>query len=333
MRYSNLLKVLALPLLFPLSVLYSFGAFLNRTIHFNPHKSKFFSLSVGNLQVGGTGKTPITLELIRQFLEKNIDPIIISKSYKASLHAPKEVSQTDRALEVGDEALMLKKSFPEVRVFSGPVKVKTLKFAEEQIKHNSKSLFILDDGAQHHKIKKDFKVHVWDGSRSFFDLFSFPLGSTRECLFLSESSDFTFINRDQKSLLSKVLKFFFKNKIDSLDFQIQKIENVNGKPLDQNAILISGVGNFKHLKLEVEEYLKVQRLSLKGQIKGLDHDSFKKTNLNSQEIYICTEKDHDKLKEKVTVENLYVVKSDFTQTSSKSISRVVEMVSLKMEVK
>ena len=381
-------------------------AFLNRVLHIKPYKSKLFVLAIGNTQMGGTGKTPLTLELITQLQDKNFNPIVISKSYKASLTAPKEVSVYDKALEVGDEPLMIKRLKPSVRVFSGPIKVKTLRFAEKSVDHNKKSLFILDDGIQHHKIKKDLKVLVFDGTRSFFDLFAFPLGFSRECLFLTEFSDFIFLNRDHQSLLSKTLKFLYKTKIKTLNYEIQSIEGFNKQKLEQkleqrveqnleqeveqnleqeveqnleqgveqnleqeveqnleqgveqnleqeveqnleqgaeqnleqrveqnleqrveqNPVLVSGVGNFKHLKGKVEKFLKTQNLSLKGEIKGADHDSFNNIKLNPQEIYICTEKDHDKLKSKLNEKNLYVVKSAFDETSKTNISELVEMV-------
>jgi tetraacyldisaccharide 4'-kinase len=321
----------ALPLLLPLSLLYSCFALINRLLNNSPYKSKLFVLSVGNTQLGGTGKTPIVLSLIEELIAKGVKPIIISKSYKATLKKPKELAVTDRALEVGDEALMLKRAYPEVKVFSGPSKIKTLKFAETKDLHSLKNIFILDDGAQHHKIKKDFKIHVWDGSRSIFDLFALPLGFSRECWFMSESSDISFINRESHNALSKILKLIFKSRIESLDFEIEEVENRQGRELCKDAILISGVGNFDHLVFKLEDFLSNKKIKLKGKIEGSDHDSFKDIELNPEEFYICTEKDHDKLRDRIKVENLFVIKSRFSKNSLEKLSKVVEKVLQKME--
>ena len=329
MRFLTLIKVLALPLLLPISILYSLFVFFNRVLS-RAYRSDTFVLSVGNLQVGGTGKTPIVIELIKQLKDKKLNPIIISKSYKATLVHPKEVLINDNAAEVGDEALLIKKTCSDVQVFSGPNKSVTLKFAEKTLEKTNNNIFILDDGAQHFKIEKDLKVIVWDGSRSIFDLFSFPLGFSRECLFLSESSHFKYINRSQKNMLTRFLKSIYGKEISSLDSEVFEVKNLLGETLSENAILISGIGNFDFLAKKVESYIKDQNLILKSKIKRSDHDSFIGVTMDANEIYICTEKDHDKLKDKVASDKLYVVKSNFSSESKQSLSNVAMCVMNKM---
>jgi len=330
MKYSVLIRILLFPILFPLSLVYSIVVLIIRLGSFKAYKSNFLVVSVGNLQVGGTGKSPFISELANQLLNEGLQPVIISKSYKATLKKPKEVSIQDNVLEVGDEALMLKKNNPKVRIFSGPTKFQTLKFAEKRIDSEA-SLFLIDDGAQHHKIFKDIEVIIWDGSRTILDLFSFPFGMSRESLFFSKKTDFVFLNRESNGLLSRFLKYFYSSRPKSLSYEIKTIENFKSERLQKNAKLISGVGNFNYLESSVKKYLKLQGLNLKKSIQAKDHDTFKSYNLDPNEFYICTEKDHDKLIAKVSEDNLYVVNSEFNKDSKANISEVVLSVSDRMK--
>gem|GEM_PF-2189829 len=325
MNCLNLFRIIFFPFLFLLSLIYSSLVFIKRKTT-KPYTSKSYIVSVGNLQVGGTGKSPFVIRLIESLLEKNMNVCVISKSYKAQLKEAKEVSVDDRALNVGDEALMFKKAFPNVSVFSGPSKSDTLKFAEKKTEKIIDKIFLIDDGSQHFKIKKDLKILIWDGSRSIFDLFSFPLGLSRESLFLSEKHDFIFLNRKAGTLLSKALMFFYKEKSNCLNFEINNIVNSEKKELNSNAVLISGVGNYSDLYNKTEKFLKTKNLMITQKIKAKDHDSFEKYKLDFKKTYVCTDKDFDKLKDKVNQKSLYVIKSAFSIESKTLIDRVLDKI-------
>ena len=188
MKFSIFFRLLLSPFLFPLSVFYGLAALVKKKFsRLNQVNLGYPVFSVGNITVGGTGKTPVVMELVKALESLDKEPVLISKSYKGNLKIPTEVLLDSKSVEVGDEALFLKQSFPHLRVFSGPHKTKTALFAAAKLVDRFKHVFVIDDGAQHHGFFKDVKVHVWDMSLSKLDYLPFPLGRARELWFLSEN--------------------------------------------------------------------------------------------------------------------------------------------------
>jgi tetraacyldisaccharide 4'-kinase len=269
-------------------------------------------VSVGNLSVGGSGKTPVVFKVIETLLKNGYRPVVISKSYKAKLKAPQEVKVSSDPLVVGDEAHLIKKTNPEVPVFSGPIKYKTALFAQRTLENSEGHVFIIDDGAQHHRIKKDIKIHLWDMSRPLIDFFPFPLGLCREFWFLGESPDIKILNRVQYMRSSKLFKPMLFGKKIELKYQTKSIINPSsGEGISKDAILVSGVGNFEQLRQSVSAFMSSLGLKLIGEIKGQDHDSFDWFRPEDNISYICTEKDFTKLKPKISKEGLFVARGEF----------------------
>ena len=318
MKLLDSIKVLLLPILAPISFLYGLIAFINKKVAFKKYQSPNFVVSVGNLQAGGTGKSPFVIALSHLLLDKDIEVSVVFKSYKASLTEPKEVFETDDAKVVGDEALLCKQLNPRIRVFSGPKKFKSIEFADT-IK-NFRGLYILDDGAQHHKIKKDFSIMIWDFSVFLLDFFPFPLGRGREFWFLIDKPH---VNLTSKYHIKK--KSLFCNHIKHLDYKITKIENpATLNELNQDYTLISGIGNFQQFKTKVLEFTSQQKM--KSFIKKPDHSDFSDFQPQKNCIYVCTEKDYVKLKKLITPKHLYVVKSEYSSESLKEIKIIADKI-------
>ena len=85
---------------------------------FNIYKSRIPVISVGNLTVGGTGKTPFVLFLINYFLKNNLTPLVISRGYGRASKGQVEVfSGSDYSVQdIGDEPYLINKNFPEVDI-------------------------------------------------------------------------------------------------------------------------------------------------------------------------------------------------------------------------
>lgn len=323
LKSENLFKLFLFPIFLPLSLLYGLAAFINKKFSsINQVSLGIPVVSVGNFTVGGTGKTPVVFEILNILKDMDKKPIVVSKSYKASLKHPAEVNIDSKISECGDEACLIKKKFPDVRVFSGPHKTKTALFAAAKTVDRMKAVFVIDDGAQHQGLFKDFKIHVWDMSLSKLDFLPLPFGRAREFWFLGEKSDLILLNRS-KSIEEKVSKKV--PKFLRMKYEVQSILNYNtGKPLTEDFILISGIGNFDQLVQSVKSFFKRKKeLNFKS-IKGRDHDHFDwfvpEENLN----YVCTEKDVSKLLSKVSKERLFVVNSSFSQNFKKGLAMALE---------
>ena len=122
---------------------------------------------VGNISVGGTGKTPLTLWLAQEFIAAGWHPGIISRGYLqsgASSNLPKEVSSQDLATEVGDEPLLMaqRKLCPVWISRDRPAAALALLQA-----HPECDIILSDDGLQHYRLRRAAEIAVVDGARRF----------------------------------------------------------------------------------------------------------------------------------------------------------------------
>lgn len=126
-------------------------------------------ISVGNLTVGGVGKTPLVIRLCEIIRELGFRPAVLTRGYKG------RVSQ-DGAL-VSDEAEMLKASLKGLPVGVGPDRVKS---AGDLLSKEQIDVFVLDDGFQHRRVKRDLDVVVLDAGNPFGNGHLLPRGVLRE---------------------------------------------------------------------------------------------------------------------------------------------------------
>lgn len=132
---------------------------------------------VGNINVGGTGKTPLVIWLSEWFKHKGFRPGIITRGYGGqSKHWPRRVNEDDSAAEIGDEALLLSRR-TQCPVYAGPDRVAT---AKQLLSEQDCNLLISDDGLQHYRLGRTVEVAVIDGQRRFGNGLCLPTGPLRE---------------------------------------------------------------------------------------------------------------------------------------------------------
>lgn len=136
-------------------------------------------VSIGNLTVGGTGKTPITDFCLKQLVQDGRKVAVISRSYRADAEAPcwVDVSHPFGARYYGDEPLLLAQSNPEVAVFVGTTKWRTAEYATSVHKFD---MLIVDDGFQHRKLSRDLNIVILDATESLENYEVVPEGRARE---------------------------------------------------------------------------------------------------------------------------------------------------------
>lgn len=134
-------------------------------------------LVVGNITVGGTGKTPLVIALSQYFSRKGIRVAIISRGYRADARqCPRQVLPGDLAQEVGDEPLMMARR-AGVPVIIDPRRARALQYAVE---HCGAKLVISDDGLQHYALPRSAEIIVLDGARMLGNGLCLPSGPLRE---------------------------------------------------------------------------------------------------------------------------------------------------------
>jgi tetraacyldisaccharide 4'-kinase len=131
---------------------------------------------IGNITVGGTGKTPFTIWLAEQLQRKRKRVGIVLRGYGGySDHWPRDVDQDSPPQEVGDEAVLLAKRTAAI-VVAGPDRVAAARRAIER----GAEVVLSDDGLQHYRLARDSEIVVIDGRRGVGNRRMLPAGPLRE---------------------------------------------------------------------------------------------------------------------------------------------------------
>lgn len=145
---------------------------------------------VGNLSVGGTGKTPLTIALVRAFAARGLRAGIVSRGYGGSERGPLLLDETSMPDRVGDEPVLM-------RALSGaPVAIGRDRVAAAQclIANADVDVVLSDDGLQHYRLRRDVEICVIDGARRFGNRRLLPAGPLREPLSRLDQVDFRVCN-------------------------------------------------------------------------------------------------------------------------------------------
>ncbi len=182
-------------LLTPLSLVFRVVVWLRRKAYriglLRSHRVSLPVIIVGNITVGGTGKTPLVIWLADYLRGKGYRPGIISRGYggKAS-NWPQQVRPDSDPAMVGDEAVLLAGA-TACPMAVGPDRVAT---ARALIEHSDCDVILSDDGLQHYALQRDIEIIVIDGIRRFGTGLSIPAGPMREPAKRLQEADLVVIN-------------------------------------------------------------------------------------------------------------------------------------------
>jgi tetraacyldisaccharide 4'-kinase len=167
--------------LMPWSMLYvdavRFRRFLYRIGVLKKTKLPVPVIIVGNITVGGTGKTPLVIWMVEFLKQQGYKPGVISRGYAgAASTSPQAVSPDSDTAQVGDEAVLLAKrcACPVV------VGVERVAAGRQLLSSNACDVLISDDGLQHYALERDIEIVVIDGQRRFGNGYCLPVGPLRE---------------------------------------------------------------------------------------------------------------------------------------------------------
>lgn len=170
-------------LLYPLSWLYRIVVSVRNTLYdINILKSREFEvpvISVGNITVGGTGKTP-HVEYLAGLLQEKFEIAILSRGYKRKTSGFRFVETTSTAIETGDEPLQIKSHFPELTVSVCENRVTGIETLVNQENKITPDVIILDDAFQHRRIVPGINILLIDYNRPVAEDTLLPAGLLRE---------------------------------------------------------------------------------------------------------------------------------------------------------
>jgi tetraacyldisaccharide 4'-kinase len=144
-------------------------------------------ISIGNITVGGTGKTPATIAVAEEARKRGLMPGILTRGYKGKMKGPCFVSKGDRPLlneeEAGDEAILMTEKLKGIPVIKGADRYEAGMFTLRSLPSTFRpDIFVLDDGFQHWKLFRNKDILLIDGINPFGNGKLLPLGPLREPL-------------------------------------------------------------------------------------------------------------------------------------------------------
>jgi tetraacyldisaccharide 4'-kinase len=167
-------------LLYPLSVLYGIVVYIRNMLYdtkvFKSTEFEVPVISIGNITVGGTGKTPHT-EYLVELLKKHVNVATLSRGYKRKTKGFFQVQETSDVQNVGDEPLQIKQKFPEVTVAVDESRVHGIR---QLLKNNNPDVILLDDAFQHRKVSPGINILLIDYNRPIEEDHLLPMGRLRE---------------------------------------------------------------------------------------------------------------------------------------------------------
>jgi tetraacyldisaccharide 4'-kinase len=225
--------------LLPLSLIYGAGSGSRRYLYAK-HLRRATRVScpvvvVGNLSVGGTGKTPLVCWLVAHLAECGFKPGVVTRGYGGSARNVRRIAPSDDPDVVGDESVLL------ARRTGAPVAIGRDRAAAAQLLAGAGcNVIVSDDGLQHYALARDCEVVVIDGDRRFGNGWLLPAGPLRETPARLRAADAIVVNGG-RALLEAALSMRLEAK-SALALQggaIQSLDAWAGKSVHA----IAGIGN------------------------------------------------------------------------------------------
>jgi len=278
------------------------------------HQFNLPIISVGNLVLGGSGKTP-TIEYLIRLLSKNYKIAVLSRGYGRKSNGFIIADSNSDANLIGDEPMQYYRKFKNIIVSVGSNRVRGI---NKLIKLNSKpEIILLDDAYQHRRVKPEMSILL----TKFNDLYSddniFPLGNLRESKSNANRADIILvtkcdknISKDQKRHIIQKLNIGDNQKIyfSSIKYSKMLYDKESSKLLSEfkniKFTLVTGIANSSHMV----NYLKDNDFNF-NHLSFKDHHNYSNSdisNINNNEIVITTEKDYVKLYSRVTTKLFYL---------------------------
>ena len=331
-------------LLFPFAVLYDIiTRFRNCFFNVGILKSTSFDIpviAVGNLSVGGTGKSP-QIEYLIRLLKDNYKIAVLSRGYKRKTEGFQLVNDTHTAEDVGDEPLQFYKKFKKDVTVAVDAN-RTNGIQQLLQRKNPPEVVLLDDAYQHRKVTASSYILLTKYNDLFVDDFLLPTGNLRESRRGAKRASVIVVTKCPENL-SKAEKEKIVRKIKPKSYQkvffttIAYDENLKGTEelavsdlKDKKVLLVTGIANPKPLL----NFLKEKGVSFKH-LNFPDHHNFTQQDISTikksfdelpseQKIILTTEKDYMRLEGKIDNLNYISIKSKFLGEEKTFDSLVLE---------
>ena len=338
--------------LLPLSWIYgSIVRFRNWLFDIGVKKSKSFALpviSVGNITVGGSGKTPHVEYLVR-LLQDKVKIAVLSRGYKRKSRGYVLAEEDTEMKEIGDEPFQMHQKFPGIYVAVDAKRVRGIQHLQDDEETKDVEVILLDDAFQHRYVKPGINILQVDYHRLIIYDKILPAGRLREPLSGKNRADIVIVTKCPKDL--KPMEFRVLTKAMNLyPFQKLYFTCINyDKPIgifneqqldleslkDKNVMLLTGIASPKQMEHDLTPMVKTLTSVSFG-----DHHHFKSKDIDRiNEIFesmpeprliITTEKDAVRLRDseglyEIVKDNLYAlpIKVSFMQDQEENFNEKI----------
>jgi len=351
-KKRNLSENIGLLFLQIISFFYFLGLLLRNAFYkLNILKSKKYRtkiISIGNITLGGTGKTPFTEELGRRFIKDGTDVMVVAKGYKR-----RKIKNIDvvcdgnrmliKAINAGDEPFLIARNLEKAKVIVGNSKIKALEYGLDNLK--PQIVFIDDAFQKRQSIKNSFQIVLVNAMNPFGFGRLFPAGFLREPVSSLKNANAVVITNsnlvEDASRLEKIKEVILKHaknvKIFEAEYQPKYFYNIStGEKFNvtsvknRKIIAFSGLGNphgFEKLLKSMDAHITVS-------LRFADHHRYKRKEIEAVEnlynktnvsLIVTTEKDEIKINKKFIAENnFYALKIGMLIKNIKELEEMIK---------
>ena len=295
-------------LLAPLSWLYAFGVWVRNVLyddHVLPsYKVDVPTIAIGNLAVGGTGKTPMTEYLIR-LLSPNYKVAVLSRGYGRKTSGFRIANEHDNAKTIGDEPMLIHTHYPDIPVAVCADRVQGVKQLQQQIP--DLQCVILDDAYQHRKLRAGFYILLTSYDKLYVHDHILPFGTLRDLPAESARANAVVVTKCPKTM-QPIDRRIVSNSLRLASYQHLYYSSIGYAPLriSSTPLLVAGISNpaplLEHLR---QSFPDTELLAF------ADHRHFTKGDikfiLSKAEQYkhvVTTEKDYMRMQQTPLLEAL-----------------------------
>lgn len=291
-------------ILFLLSLIYKIIIIQKRKKGYKERVGNSFIISVGNITLGGTGKTPFVIYLAKK-LSKKYKVCIILRGYKSLIKEKAlliENLNNYSPFHIGDEPFLIAKK-TDLPVIISRNRKDGIILAERKLKPD---IIILDDAFQHFKIKRNLDIILIDYFNPFGNNFLFPAGILREPIEVLKYANIIVITKYEKtakvklnlSMLKKIIRRF---NISAPIFTSNYIPDIK-IPKNKKIFAFAGIGNFNYFMFLIKKFFKPAKFNF---IQFPDHYNYSTKDIEKilklskkYDLILTTEKDYVKLNSK-----------------------------------
>ena len=338
--------------LLPLSWIYgSIVRFRNWLFDIGVKKSKSFALpviSVGNITVGGSGKTPHVEYLVR-LLQDKVKIAVLSRGYKRKSRGYVLAEEDTEMKDIGDEPFQMHQKFPGIYVAVDAKRVRGIQHLQDDEETKDVEVILLDDAFQHRYVKPGINILLVDYHRLIIYDKILPAGRLREPLSGKNRADIVIVTKCPKDL--KPMEFRVLTKAMNLyPFQKLYFTCINyDKPIgifneqqldldslkDKNVMLLTGIASPKQMEHDLTPMVKTLTSVSFGDhhhFKGKDIDRINEAfeSMPEPRLIITTEKDAVRLRDseglyEIVKDNLYAlpIKVSFMQDQEENFNEKI----------